>query len=58
MFSHLHSIHMQGKAMEGQIPGNWIELFKPQLKEDNVHYIRYFQVRHARLIIVLLIMPI
>jgi len=38
----------EGKAMEGQIPENWVPLFKPQLKEDFVYYIRYFQVRNAR----------
>ena len=34
--------------MEGQIPQNWVPLFKTQLKEDFVYYIRYFQVRNAR----------
>ncbi|KAG2546392.1 hypothetical protein PVAP13_9KG030199 [Panicum virgatum] len=38
----------EGKAMEGQIPENWVPLFKPQLKEDFVYYIRYFQVCNAR----------
>lgn len=33
--------------MEGQIPENWIPLFKPQLKEGFVYYIKYFQVRNA-----------
>ena len=34
--------------MEGQIPENWIPLFKPQLKEEFVYYIKFFQVRNAR----------
>ncbi|GJN22419.1 hypothetical protein PR202_gb09978 [Eleusine coracana subsp. coracana] len=38
----------EGKAMKGQIPENWVDLFRPQLKEDNIYYIQYFQVRYAR----------
>jgi len=34
--------------MEGQIPENWIPLFKPQLKEEFVYYIKFFQVHNAR----------
>ncbi|XP_062220783.1 replication protein A 70 kDa DNA-binding subunit B-like [Phragmites australis] len=38
----------QGTAMEGQIPQNWVQQFKPLLKENCVYYIQYFQVRPAR----------
>ncbi|XP_039816751.1 uncharacterized protein LOC120679272 [Panicum virgatum] len=41
-------VDKEGKAMEGQIPENWIPLFKPQLKEEFVYYIKFFQVRNAR----------
>jgi replication factor A1 len=39
---------VQGTAMEGQIPKNWVQQFKPILKENSVYYIQYFQVRPAR----------
>lgn len=34
--------------MEGQILENWMEKFRPQLKEESVYYIKYFQVCNAQ----------
>lgn len=38
----------QGKAMAGQVPQRWISLFKEQLNEDYVYYIKYLRICNAR----------